>query len=411
MFSGFQYLLIDAANAFGLDKETYDVRLDWARENFEVLEELEEQADEFYLYVKAVAAVRKAQRGEASGHMVGFDAICSGLQIMSAMTGCRKGAEATGLIDTGKRPDAYTECTTIMQSFLPWFQASARKKVKNAVMTHFYGSYMEPVKEFGEGSEGHNTFLKSVPILAPAAAELREYLRQSWNPETTEHRWILPDGFDVRAKVTVEKEKRIEVDELGGATFTYYYEEVEAKEDGVSNIANMIHSVDAYLVRCVERRCNYDVRVMTRAHEYILNELLKRSINSKLIPHGTVTQKFIYFLEQYNRSTVPDVVICHFLNPFTVQKLSDKHLNQLLTILEDMLCHKPFPTITVHDDFKAHANNMNSLRWHYKEVLADIADSNLIDDLMSQIFGKPLKYAKKSPDLGDYIRKSNYALT
>jgi hypothetical protein len=44
-----------------------------------------------------------------------------------------------------------------------------------------------------------------------------------------------------------------------------------------------------------------------------------------------------------------------------------------------MLEHKPFPLVTVHDEFKAHANNINQVRWHYKEILAEIADSNVLD--------------------------------
>ena len=73
------------------------------------------------MYLKAVAAVRKAQAGTPTGHLVGFDAVCSGMQIMSALTGCHKGAHATGLVDPNHRADAYTDCTNLMsqlKSFL-----------------------------------------------------------------------------------------------------------------------------------------------------------------------------------------------------------------------------------------------------------------------------------------------------
>jgi len=408
-YTGFQYLLIDAANSFGLDKEVFSTRLEWAKENFEVLEELADQADDYYLYVKAVDSIRKAVRGEASGHLVGLDAICSGLQIMSAMTGCVKGAEATGIVDTGVRPDAYTECTTIMQRLIPWFTMEERKKVKNAVMTHFYGSYEEPVKEFGEGTEEHNAFLKSVPILAPAAAELREYLRDTWNPEALEHSWVLPDGFECHIKVMVEREARIEVDELGGATFTHYYEENAPQDSGVSNIANVIHSVDAYVVRCMERRCNYNPVIMDKARDLIIIELLKRQ-NGYNMTVGQTNDPIHNWREHYRRCEVPDVGICPLLDSTMTATLSTKHLDQLLHILDDMMEHDPFPVITVHDEFKCHPNNCNAMRWHYKEILADIADSKLIDDLMSQLYRQPMMYQKKSPNLGDKIRESEHGI-
>jgi hypothetical protein len=53
---------------------------------------------------------------------------------------------------------------------------------------------------------------------------------------------------------------------------------------------------------------------------------------------------------------------------------------------------------------------MNWVRWQYKEILADIADSNLLDDLLSQIHGVQGTFNKLSNNLGDVIRNSNYGL-
>ena len=62
------------------------------------------------------------------------------------------------------------------------------------------------------------------------------------------------------------------------------------------------------------------------------------------------------------------------------------------------------------DEFKCHPNYMNHLRYHYKEILADLADSNLIDDLLSQLYGQEGTFDKLSKNLGNKIRNSNYAL-
>lgn len=138
-FTGWQYLLIDVANNAGidLDKETFENRIAWAERNLTMLEfhNKGQVWKEMPLYLKAVQAVRKAQVGEASGHLVGLDAICSGMQIMSVLTGCMSGAKATGLVDPDLRADAYTECTTVMENMLGISIPGKRKDVKQAVMT------------------------------------------------------------------------------------------------------------------------------------------------------------------------------------------------------------------------------------------------------------------------------------
>ncbi len=75
-FTGWQYLLIDLANQFGHDKLVFEERIQWAEDNLSNLEALVEQAETKPLYNKAMQAIRKAQTGIPSGHMVGLDACC-----------------------------------------------------------------------------------------------------------------------------------------------------------------------------------------------------------------------------------------------------------------------------------------------------------------------------------------------
>ena len=75
-----------------------------------------------------------------------------------------------------------------------------------------------------------------------------------------------------------------------------------------------------------------------------------------------------------------------------------------------MLEHKSFPLVTIHDAFAAHANNVNQVRFHYKEILADMADSRLLDDLLTRLYKEPATFNKLSPNLGNKIRNSNYSL-
>jgi DNA-directed RNA polymerase len=135
-FTGWQWLLINAANLAGRDKLTLEERLKWSEENLNDLEDFGEDAGTDYpQYVTAVKAIRKAQNKESTGLLVTVDAVCSGMQIMSAMSGCVNGAKATGLIDTDKRPDAYRAVTDAMNHKLGGTLSISRDDAKRSVMT------------------------------------------------------------------------------------------------------------------------------------------------------------------------------------------------------------------------------------------------------------------------------------
>lgn len=77
-FTGKQYLQIDIANNFGLDKKNWNQRLAWFQENEDNLENLIKQADEPALFYAGVQAWRATQRGEATGYPISLDATSSG---------------------------------------------------------------------------------------------------------------------------------------------------------------------------------------------------------------------------------------------------------------------------------------------------------------------------------------------
>ncbi len=413
-FTGFDYLLIDAANnAQGdLDKETFEERIDWASRNLAGLEAFAHKTEwkERPLYLKAVMAIRSAQRGEPTGHLVGFDAVCSGMQIMSVLTGCVDGARATGLVDPDRRADAYTDVTTKMASILGNVVDVARKKVKNAVMTALYASKKEPEKEFGKDSPELDGFWKALYAVAPGACELLEELLSSWQPYALAHSWKLPDGFTAHVKVMQSVEHRIEVDELNHSTFEYTYLTNLGERRGVKNPANIIHSVDGYILRSLIRRCSYDRERVEYVESIITRERLARS----MAPHRSINsddEGLNYYLEQYERSGMADVVIIPHLDDYTISFLTLDHLVELHHIVNTMLHHQPFDIIAVHDEFKCHPNNMNHLRSHYRDILAELADSDLLSDLLSQVNGVEGTYEKLTPDLSKYIRQSNYSLS
>ena len=414
-YTGWQWLLIDAANQYGLDKELFETRIEWATKHLDMLETLADKADTKPLYLKAVMAIRKAQKGLPTGHMVGVDACCSGIQVMSVMTGCIDGATATGLVDPDVRADAYTAATKAMETILGSSVAVSRKNAKDALMTTMYGSKDVPKAIFGEDTPELDAFYQAAQQTAPGAWELLQDLLASWQSYALVHEWKLPDGFDARIKVMTKKEVRIEVDELDHATFSYEFYENQGSKKGLSNVANLTHSMDAYILRSMHRRCNYDRDVIDEAGALIEIELIQRSMRDSLPlripkPEHCSGGKLAYYRDQYERSTVADVVILPYLNSESIQGLATAHIKALAVIVEGMQQYEPFELVTVHDEFKAHANNINHVRYQYKEILAEIAESNVLDDLLSQIHGVPGKFNKLSNNLGELIRGSAYGL-
>jgi hypothetical protein len=402
LFTGYEYLLIDCANHYGLDKELFSDRIQWVKDHFDHLEDLMDEADEPILYIKAVNTIRAAHRGEASGYMVAFDACSSGMQIMGALMNCEKTCDLTGLIDPDRRADAYTDGTQYMAKLLGNSVDVSRKDTKAAMMTHFYGSKAKPIELFGEGTDELQAFYTMLWELAPGASELMEILLSTWNRDALQHEWSMPDGFHARCKVTYPVDIRIEVDELDHASFTHrFYENIstnayeaktgEEQRDGLSNAANVVHSIDGMLVREMNRRCNYDPEQVHKALARIDELLNEKEDNGK--PNTTfVTVR--YAEDWFDR----------------LDQCAPSYLKKLKEILLTMLDYKPFPIICVHDCFKCHPNYMNHVRYWYKEMLAELAESDLLDYILTQLFNKPVRLQKYG-DIAHKIRNSNYALS
>lgn len=199
---------------------------------------------------------------------------------------------------------------------------------------------------------------------------------------------------------------------MGHATFTYEYYENEGTKSGLSNVANLVHSVDAYVLRCIHRRCNYNYEVASVASLLLESEMLRRLLGGQQeADYIDMSGKLDYYITQYERSGMADVVILPYLDTLNITALSYKHLQKLAEVVTGMLEYKPFEVVTIHDEFKCHANNMNHLRQQYINILADLAESNVLDDLLSQLYGKPGNFKKLSTNLGALIRNSNYALS
>lgn len=410
-YSALDYLCIDIANHYGKDKWLFEQRIQWVKDNYAQLEQLADTAEDKPLFIKAVHELRNVVEGKPTGHIVQLDATCSGIQIMSAITGCVKGADATGLV-TEKRADAYTDVTKKMNEILKlkgFNQIEVpRKDVKRAVMTSGYGSTLVPKEVFGEG-ELLATFYQAAFAIAPAAFELMSALLDTWQAGALSHNWVMPDNFHVNIKVLEKKEVRVEVDELNHATFTTYIDINQGTEKGLANVANTIHSIDGYLLRSVIRRAAFDKNAVEAAVRLIDTELSLRALGG-IQAHGEPCEELQNMINIYNASKMLDVSIINCITAQNIGLVTTTHLTKLVVTLTKMLELGSSPVITVHDSFGAHPNHCDTVRYWYKEIMAELAESDILQFIVGQITKSPVKYIKKSNNLADLIRNSNYAI-
>jgi DNA-directed RNA polymerase len=134
-FTAMQYLKIDVASAFGLDRTDWCERLSWFDQNRHQLHQITNQAKEPALFFAAVEAFETAERGQPIGHMISLDATASGIQILSVISGDERAARHCNVLNTGHRQDAYTNIDTIMRSYVD-FPHVERKDSKFALKDH-----------------------------------------------------------------------------------------------------------------------------------------------------------------------------------------------------------------------------------------------------------------------------------
>ena len=305
------------ANHAGKNKLTWKERYDWAnRENFDDV-----IWDEPILGRKAVRALKDTEDCKPTGYVMSLDATSSGIQVMAAVSGCKKTARLVNMMDPAIRYDLYTEIAGLMNVQLP--KPISRKIAKEVAMTHFYNSRAEPKKLLSV--EELKVFYAVIDGLLPGAEDVMDVINKCWNPNADHHTWVMPDGHTVHVPV-VEPINGVYSDpELGDIPLRWYH---QTKSDNFRSLCpNVIHSIDGYVAREMIRRCDFQ------------------------------------------------------------------------------LSH-------VHDCFVFNPNYLQTVTKTYREIMAGVAKSNILQDILQQITGNnTLVLTKFSNDLDRDIKNSSYMLS
>lgn len=171
---------------------------------------------------------------------------------------------------------------------------------------------------------------------------------------------------------------------------------------------NVIHSIDGYLLRSVIRRASYDHKKVATANGFYIIELEKR--NQAIQALAVLDDRLKNMLTIYEYSKMLDVAIIDYITDQNIGCVSTELLSKLVATLSKMLELGSSPVLTVHDAFRMHCNHANTVRYWYKEIMSELAESDILQFIVSQIVGKQVKYIKKSNNLPDMIRNSSYAI-
>lgn len=394
-FTGMQYLAMDIASNFGLDKLDWDARLAWTAEHETKLEDMITVAETPALYFAAVQAYRAAQKGEPIGYPISLDAASSGLQLLSALIGCEKSASLCGVVSTGHREDAYTTLYQAMCTEIGDTAKIERKDTKQAVMTSLYGSTAVPKRVFGEGNL-LAVFLKTMETMAPGAWELNQALMSLWQPGALSHDWVLPDNFHVHVPVMTAVEKTFH---FQNRPIQITVKENLGTKEGRSLGPNVVHSIDGMIVREVHARCDYDLDRLMEVYDIVMvGSVKKRLTNEK--DHMV---KLLW--EHYENSGFLSARILNYLSVDNAGWVDLFCIEKLLLSMPQL----PFKVMSIHDCFRVHPNNGNDIRRQYNQVLSEIAGSILLSFIASQIVGYALPVNKLS-DLSAKILEADYTL-
>lgn len=409
-FTPKQYLQIDIANNFGLDKRTWNERLAWFEENQGKLHELLPKAEEPALFFAGIQAWEAFQKGEPSGYPISLDATSSGLQLLAVLTGDRSASELCNVVPKlldfspqaeAERRDGYTVIYKAMLSVLGEGAKIKREDVKQAIMTSLYGSQAVPKKVFGEG-DLLRLFFETMKELAPAAWELNEAFLIIWDDQALSNDWVLPDNFHVHVKVMTTTTSTV--------NFLNEPFDVPTKinapvKEGRSLGANTIHSVDGMIVREMTRRCSYDPAWINLLRQILNNEVDSRFATEESQKEARRMVKILW--KHYCDSGYLSARILDYIDSDTILMVDADIVQELI----DSLPAKSFQIFAVHDCFRCLPNYANDLREQYNRQLYLIARSNLLSYLLSQLTGRTIQVDKLDKNLHKDILQTEYALS
>ena len=369
---GVEELMIALATAYGMDKDTWEERLAWTDQNlldiFLYPEDWIDQADEPLLFRKYLLALKKWDQDPTQPIAVNVfsDATSSALQIFSVLLSDKATAETCNVAPVYKdgvqqRVDAWGHVSNKMKEY-DLDREFTRGHVKYGAMVMLYAA--------GEKTQ--------------IARNNQELAEQDLEPMTDKEAQAYVESCERSFPAAINVMKTIqERHEENSPT------KDDIKELGYDGIKEMF-----------DTEYNWSMPNGSRINNTIN---AKRSITVGVKLNGKSSKMTFSFKERgcpsaTYRGLMPN--INHSIDGMMMQNM----------VVDAKEKHN-FELATIHDDFTSHPNHIRKARSMYTEELVNLNNSDLLNEIMAEVFGE-LRMFTKTGDLTDeMIRECRYSLS
>ena len=406
-----EWLLVGLANALDQDGLTYLKRLAYAKlivihlaldgtraemldSIHKVLTNYSRNDVDYSAAFSAMLAIYDVHNTGETKYKVALDSINSGAQIQSALTRCETGMKATGLINTGKRPDVYTDILNACGA-----ASISRVQCKAATVPSLYGSIAMPKAIFGDDVDAYTDACHAI---IPGAMWLRDILMDvhQEDPERIEYKVVAPDRFTAHLQTV----NILNVDVVArGVEHRIGLKRLGIDESYRALAANVIHFVDGFIARELTTRLNYDPDQLNEA-AYAIEHHLKQGSS---VNHRTVLEFESLFVKFgfLSSAVLPYIKLGH------LKGVSKKMLHAMLERIKVTEYHPPVITDDIFDSFSSHPNDCTRTRDCYCEVLNDLYRSNWLTVTLHDLTGEDYTLREVSEKVSREILTAVYPIT
>lgn len=289
---GLKMLKINVCNEIYNDKISFEDALAFMNsKSIDELRELAKATSNPYAITMTEDLIKAMSTGDIPiGTITHWDATNSGLQFYALLGKDKLTASLCNVFDTGTIADAYQALADALNEATNT-NAFNRSNVKNAFMVFLYGAMKaqilfkindpkngvrEGIREFfptdWSDDKCWDAFEGAMEEIAPAAINLMNLIYTYNTKDKTKFQWTMPDGAKVETTSTITYNgKRKGKDPIKGWFIDHHGKTHEGsiattleEHDPFSRALapNVIHSIDAYFLREVVRRCDFELNVI-----------------------------------------------------------------------------------------------------------------------------------------------------
>ena len=345
-FDSHKWLAFNVATTYGRDKDTWDERQQWAKDNVDLIMRVAtdpidnigdwEGAEEPWQFLAACDEFYHCvvlQDRPTTGLMIATDATCSGLQILAGLARDKSTAKLVNVLPSSRPQDAYAVVAEKSKSNIPEIlhEHWDRKCVKRTVMTIPYNakpfsnrSYIkDALAEKGIEIEKDDLTIVVQAVRAamndvvPGPMAVMKWIEtevaKAIKRGATHLEWETPSGFVVVQRLMKKKVETIDLKLLGRCRLnvaTKDGDQIDRNRHKAATAPNLIHSLDASLLHLSVQRFDAPIAlihdsVLTRATDMsLLATIVRETYMHLFAEHDYLTE----FASQIGAETEPPII-------------------------------------------------------------------------------------------------------